>query len=85
MIHVMNDDERKIMIEVEKVTDTDYEFRKTGRISTDYLFEAIQELLHKIEDLEEQIWNIEEDVAENYRPIYQNPYAEVGMSEKDFI
>ena len=85
MIHVLSEDEKKIMREVEKVTDTDYEFKKSGRISTDYLFEAIQSLLWKIEDLEEQIFNIEEDVAENYRPIYQNPYAEVGMSEKDFI
>lgn len=84
MLHIMNEDELKLMKEVEKITDTDFEL-KSGKISTDYLFEAIKYLTWKIEDLEDHILDIEEDMAENYEPVYTNPYDEIGMSEEDFM
>lgn len=87
MIHIMNEDEKKLMRQVEKITDTDFEFEKSGKISTDYLFEAIKYLVWKIEDLEDQIITIEEDIAENYEPkyAYDNPYDEIGMRQEDFM
>ena len=83
----MNEDEKKLMREVEKITDTDFEFEKSGKISTDYLFEAIKYLVWKIEDLEDHIIDIEEDIAENYEPkyAYDNPYDEIGMRQEDFM
>lgn len=81
----MNEDEKKLMRKVEKITDTDFEFEKSGKISTDYLYEAIKYLVWKIEDLENHILDIEEDIAENYELIDTNPYDELGMRPEDFI
>lgn len=72
------------MKDAETETDTDYEI-KNGRISTDYLFEAIQQLLWKIEDLEEEIETMQEDILENYELKHVDPYEEIGISRNDFI
>ena len=84
MFHVMNEKEIEIMKDAETETDTDYEI-KNGRISTDYLFEAIQQLLWKIEDLEEEIETMQEDILENYELKHVDPYEEIGISRNDFI
>lgn len=51
----------------------------------DSAYSLIQDLLSEIEYRDQIIQEMKEDIEYNYRPRFNNPYEEYGISQKDFI
>ena len=71
------------MREVEAITGTDYEV-DNARIPTEYLMNAIEELLVEINNLQDTIAAMEDDRNENYELKHYDTYRELGLRESDF-
>lgn len=63
-----------------------------GYIDSDGLLEMIKDLVveynrkeEEVEELKKEIKNMEEDIAENYKPKITDPYDYYGVSRRDFF
>lgn len=79
----LNEKEVEILHQVEDITGTDYDINN-GEIAEENLLEAVRELMVEIANLNDKIVAIEDDREENYELKKYNPYADIGMSERDF-
>ena len=68
MKYYLNNDELKTMKEVENIIHTDYEI-KDNFIKTDYLVNAIDELLREIYRLNREYKDLKQEIQDNYKPI----------------
>ena len=55
-----------------------------GYIDSYDMFNMVSDLLCEVESLHELIQDMKEDITENYERKPFDPYAEYGISEKDF-
>lgn len=82
MKYYLNNDELKTMKEVENITHTDYEI-KDNFIKTDYLVNAIDELLREIYRLNREYKDLKQEIQDNYKPI--SIQEQIDYNEKDFL
>ena len=83
----LNEEELKLIEEIVKITDVDYEL-KGNFIPTDNLLIALKDMLweyhNKEEELKGKIDDLEYDLENNYELKRFDPYEEYGVSPKDF-
>jgi hypothetical protein len=77
----------KVLDKVEQITSTDYSIKKypdfdEGYISHDNLISMIEELLSKVDKMQESYDDLKQSIKENYKPI--SPHEFYGVSEHDF-
>ena len=82
MKYYLNNDELKTMKEVENIIHTDYEI-KDNFIKTDYLLNAIDELLREIYRLNQEYKDLKQEIQDNYKPI--SIQEQIDYNEKDFL
>lgn len=82
MKYYLNNDELKTMKEVENITHTDYEI-EDNFIKTDYLVNAIDELLREIYRLNQKYKDLKQEIQDNYKPI--SIQEQIDYNEKDFL
>lgn len=82
MKYYLNNDELKTMKEVENITHTDYEI-EDNFIKTDYLVNAIDELLREIYRLNQEYKDLKQEIQDNYKPI--SIQEQIDYNEKDFL
>lgn len=82
MKYYLNNDELKTMKEVENITHTDYKI-KDNFIKTDYLVNAIDELLREIYRLNREYKDLKQEIQDNYKPI--SIQEQIDYNEKDFL
>ena len=86
MIRVKDETDYQILRRAEDMLDTTFNWNikddeRTGTVDED-VFSIIDELCTKIDILEEEKEDMEENIRENYKPI--SPYEFYGVSEHDF-
>lgn len=82
MYYKLNNDELKILLELEEKTCTDYEI-VGNLVQVENLMAAIENLFHELENQEEKYKDLEQQIEDNYKPI---PVVEqYGISDKDFM
>ena len=80
--YLLNEKELKIFKEIEEKTNTSYEI-ENNLLPLENVMGIVEDLLSKINSLNEKLEDLENDVRENYKPI---PVAEqYGISDEDFI
>lgn len=82
MKYYLNNDELKTMKKVENITHTDYKI-KDNFIKTDYLVNAIDELLREIYRLNREYKDLKQEIQDNYKPI--SIQEQIDYNEKDFL
>ena len=82
MKYYLNNDELKTMKEVENIIHTDYEI-EDNFIKTDYLVNAIDELLREIYRLNREYKDLKQEIQDNYKPI--SIQEQIDYNEKDFL
>lgn len=75
--------DKELIDEVEEITDVDYE-RKENMLLADNVISIIKDLIYEIHKRDEKIQDIEEEIKEKYELKNIDPYAEYGISERDF-
>ena len=85
-MQITNETDYQILRRAEDKLDTEFRWNikddeMTGTVDED-LFSIIDELCTKIDNLEEEKEDMEENIRENYRPI--SPYEFYGVNEHDF-
>ena len=82
MKYYLNNDELKTMKEVENITHTDYKI-EDNFIKTDYLVNAIDELLREIYRLNQKYKDLKQEIQDNYKPL--SIQEQIDDNEKDFL
>ena len=86
MIYVKDENDFAILQKAEEILGYNFNWQTTsdefkGFVNEDE-FEIIDNLCTKIDELQEQIDDMEQDIRENYRPI--SKYEFYGVNEREF-
>ena len=84
MYYELNDSELKRIDEISTITGVNYEL-KGNCIPVENLLVAAEDMLMEYEVLAEKLYDLRQEISENYELKQVNPYIEYGVSQNDFL
>lgn len=84
MYYKLENNEFERIKEVEKITFSDYEL-VGDFIPVESMICAIEDLLVEYQRKGEELKDLQQDIENNYELKQENPYIDLGLSERDFL